>query len=92
MMKTKAIAEALRGSVVACDPRSQTAKRQVQKKRTAMDFPVHSFQSLLKDLATIVKNRVQAKLPGTSVTFDKITCPTPLQQKVFDLLGVSYLL
>jgi hypothetical protein len=49
MMKTKAIAEALRGSVVACDPRSQTAKRQVQKKRTAMDFPVHSFQSLLKD-------------------------------------------
>jgi transposase len=88
----KAIAEALRNSVVAPAPRSQSAKNKVQKKRTATDFPVHSFQSLLKDLATIVKNRVQAKLPGTPVTFDKITCPTPLQQKAFDLLGVSYLL
>jgi transposase len=88
----KAIAEALRNSVVAPAPRSQSAKNKVQKKRTVTDFPVHSFQSLLKDLATIVKNRVQAKLPGTPVTFDKITCPTPLQQKAFDLLGVSYLL
>jgi hypothetical protein len=90
-IEDKAIAEALRDSVVECASRSQTAKRKVQKKRTALDFPVHSFQSLLKDLATIVKNRVQAKLPGTQVTFDKITCPTPLQQKAFDLLGVSYL-
>ncbi len=88
----KAIAEALRNSVVAPAPRSQSAKNKVQKKRTVTDFPVHSFQSLLKDLATLVKNRVQAKLPGTPVTFDKITCPTPLQQKAFDLLGVSYLL
>jgi hypothetical protein len=85
-------AEALRDSVVSPAPRSQSAKSKVQKKRTATDFPVHSFQRLLKDLATIVKNRVQAKLPGTPVTFDKITCPTPLQQKAFDLLGVSYLL
>jgi transposase len=88
----KATAETLRNSVVAPAPRSFSAKNKVQKKRTATDFPVHSFQSLLKDLATIVKNRVQAKLPGTPVTFDKITCPTPLQQKAFDLLEVSYLL
>ena len=88
----KATAKALRNSMVASAPRSSSAKNKVQKKRTATDFPVHSFQSLLKDLVTIVKNRVQAKLPGTSVTFDKITCPTPLQQKAFDLLEVSCLL
>jgi hypothetical protein len=51
---------------------------------------VHSFQTLLKDLATIVKNRVQPQLSGARVIFDKITCPTPLQQKAFDLLGVSW--
>lgn len=87
----KATAEALRDSVVSPARRSDKAKSKVQKKRTAADdLPVHSFQTLLKDLATIVKNRVQPKLPGKSVTFDKITCPTPLQQKAFDLLGLSY--
>jgi transposase len=86
----KATADVLRDSVVSPARRSDQAKSKVQKKRTADDLPVHSFQTLLKDLATIVKNRVQPKLPTKSVTFDKITSPTPLQQKAFDLLGVSY--
>lgn len=88
----KATAEALRENVVSPAPRSSSAKNKVQKKRTVDDLPVHSFQTLLNDLATIVKNRVQPNLPGAKVTFDKITCPTPLQQKAFDLLGVSYLM
>lgn len=86
------LAEALRDSVVAPRKRSLKAQSKAQKKRTADDLPVHSFQTLLKDLATIVKNRVQPNLPGAKVTFDKITCPTPLQQKAFDLLEVSYLM
>lgn len=86
----KATAEALRENVVSPAPRSESAKSKVQTKRTADDFPVHSFPTLLKDLATLVKNRVQPKLPGESVTFEKMTNPTPLQQKAFDLLGVSY--
>jgi hypothetical protein len=86
----RATAEALRENVVSPAPRSESAKSKVQTKRTADDFPVHSFQTLLKDLATLVKNRVQPKLPGESVTFEKMTNPTPLQQKAFDLLGVSY--
>lgn len=88
----KATVQALRKNVVSPAPRSDKAKNKVQKKRTTDDLPVHSFQTLLNDLATIVKNRVQPNLPGESVTFDKITCPTPLQQKAFDLLGVSYLM
>ena len=49
--------------------------------------PVHSFQTWLRDMATICKNRIQPNLPG-SPAFDKITRPTPLQQRALDLLGV----
>ncbi len=49
--------------------------------------PVHSFQSLLKDLATIVKNTIEPR-PHVP-TFEKVTRPTPLQQRALDLLGVK---
>jgi hypothetical protein len=88
----KALAEGLRDSVVAPAHRSLKAQSKAKKKRTEDNLPVHSFQTLLADLATIVKNRVQPNLPGESLTFDKITCPTSLQQKAFDLLQVSDLL
>ncbi|HEY9666947.1 MAG TPA: IS1634 family transposase [Coleofasciculaceae cyanobacterium] len=88
----KVLAEALRDSVVAPKKRSVKAQSKAVHKRTEDGLPVHSFQTLLKDLATIVKNRVQPKRPGAKVAFEKITCPTPLQQKAFDLLGVSYLM
>ena len=37
---------------------------------------------------TIVKNRVRPKL-GATAAFDKITTPTPVQQRALDLLQVS---
>lgn len=48
---------------------------------------MHSLATLLEDLATISKNRIRpaAGLPE----FEKITRPTPLQQRAFDLLGVK---
>ena len=49
---------------------------------------VHSFQVLLSDLATIVKNRIQPK-DKKIPTFDMLTTPTKLQQQAFDLLGVA---
>jgi hypothetical protein len=76
------------GSPVAPASRSPHALSKTHSKRTEDNFPVHSFGTLLADLATIVKNRVQPKLSKAEVTFDKITCPTPLQQKALDLLGV----
>ena len=57
-------------------------------KRTEDGFPVHSFQTLLEDLATIVKDRCLPKIPG-SPTFDKTTRPTPLQKKAFKLLRLQ---
>jgi len=76
-----------RNSVVAPATPSPTAQRKAATQRTADDQPVHSFRTLLQDLATIVKNRLQPTMPGLPA-FDKTTRPTPLQQRALDLLGV----
>jgi hypothetical protein len=84
-----AAAEAARPSVVAPAQRSPRAQRKALTKLTADGTPLHSFHTLLSDLATVAKNRI---LPNTqdAVPFDLITTPTPLQQRAFDLLGVNY--
>ena len=84
----KAAAQALRESVVQPARRSRRARDKAQLKRTEQGWPVHSFQTLLADLATITKNRVQAKLTGAE-PFDQITRPSSFQQHVLDLLGVK---
>ena len=84
-----AAAEAARRSVVAPAQRSPRAQRKTVTKLTDEGAPVHSFRTLLSDLATVAKNRI---LPTATqpVTFDLITTPTRLQQHAFDLLGVNY--
>ena len=76
--------EALRESVVAPAQRSRKAQRKARTKRTEEGFPVHSFQSLLKDLGTITRNKVM--IAGES--FEQVTSPTPLQERAFDLLQI----
>lgn len=87
-------AEALRDSVVSPARRSPTTESKARTKRTIDDNPVHSFQTLLKDLATIVKNRVRPRgIEGSkanqSPEFNVVTIPTPIQRKAFELLGVA---
>jgi transposase len=84
----KKTAAALRRSVVAPAQRSPRALAKIARKRTEDGLPARSFQTLLKDLRTIVKSRVRPKL-GSTPAFDKITTPTPIQQRAFDLLQVS---
>jgi len=84
----RATAEKMRASVVAPAQRSPRALRKAHSKRTDEGAPVHSFQTLLRDLATVVKNRIQPK-DAKALSFDKITTPTLIQQRAFDLLGVS---
>ena len=84
----KETAEKMRDSIVAPAQRSPKAEEKAGSKRTEDDFPVHSFQSLLKDLATLTKNHVQAKIPGAP-SFIQYSTPTRLQQRAFDLLKVS---
>jgi hypothetical protein len=65
------------------------AKRKAARKPTSERFALQSFRTLLRNLGTITKNRVPPKLGGVSVSFDKLTTATYLQQRAFDLLGVS---
>jgi len=80
-------ARAQRSSIVSPALRSDATLRKARTQRTADGLPVHSFQSLLSDLATIVRNRIQPRDPHIPA-FDILTTPTPAQQRAFDLLGV----
>jgi hypothetical protein len=82
-----AAGKAARPSPVAPAQRSPSARAKAATKLTADGGPVHSFQTLLADLATIAANHIQPAggLPGFTV----ITTPTPLQRRAFQLLGVS---
>jgi hypothetical protein len=87
--ENKETAEKRRRSVVAPAERSPRAQEKAAVKRTEDDFPVHSFQSLLKDLSTLAKNHVHAKINGAP-PFVQYTKPTRLQQRAFELLKVSH--
>lgn len=83
----KPAGEALRSSVVAPAQRSPRAEAKADTKRTSDDRPVHSFTTLLRDLATVAKNRVLPKT-ADAIPFDMITKPTPHQRRALDLLTV----
>jgi Transposase DDE domain len=83
----KAVGSARRLSVVAPAQRSPRAQRKARTKRTDDGMSVHSFQTLLQDLATVTKNLVRFAQSPTETT-PLLTTPTPLQQRAFDLLQV----
>jgi hypothetical protein len=83
-------AHARRDSIVSPARRSHRAEAKALTKRDDAGQPVHSFKSLLRDLATIAKNRIQPKASDASA-FQMITRPTPFQQRALDLLGVNLL-
>jgi len=81
-------AEAQRPSVVAKAARSPAALAKQTTGRTADGLPVHSFRTLLADLATLTRNTlVTAGAPDSPCAI--ATRPTPIQQKAFDLLGLA---
>ena len=84
----RAAAAAQRASIVAPAKRSPAALRKVASRHTDDGLPVHSFRSLLHDLATLCRNKVS--LPSNpKYRFDLPTQPTPLQARAFQLLGLS---
>ncbi len=74
---------------VAPAPRSAAARRKEQTKCSAEGLPLHSFPTLLADLATLVKNRVLPPGAEPTAAFDLFTTPTDLHKRAFELLGVS---
>ena len=84
----KPAAAAKRANPVAAAQRSDDALTKAARKRTTDNTPVHSFTSLLADLATICANHIQ---PADDIpAFTMTTTPTPLQQRAFQLLDVSH--
>jgi hypothetical protein len=81
-----AAAEASRTSPVAKAEPSPAAKRKARTKRTDDGVPVHSFRTLLADLATIARNVVSFGKAGETTV---ITRPTKIQQRALDLLGIK---
>ena len=49
---------------------------------------MHSFTSLLADLATLCANHIQPA--DDMLAFTMTTTPTTLQQRAFELLGISH--
>jgi hypothetical protein len=84
----KEAAEALRTSVVAQAQRSPTAVTKQTTGSTPDGLPVHSFRSLLADLATLARNTLTTAIaPLYPLTV--LTRPTTIQQKAFELLEVA---
>lgn len=84
----KEAAEAVRTSMIAPAQRSPAAVTKQTTGRTADGLPVHSFQSLLADLATLTRNTVVTAL-APDHPFTLLARPTPIQQKALDLLGLT---
>jgi len=55
---------------------------------TADGFPVHSFETLLRELATRCRNTCRIASEPDSPSFDQLTQLTPLQSRAFQLLGL----
>jgi ribosomal protein L18 len=81
-------ASAGRASPVVKAVRSEHAKAKDASKRTDDGLPVHSFRTLLEDLATLAYNITHTSLnPEAKIIIT--TRPTPLQDKAFKLLDIN---
>jgi DDE family transposase len=84
--------DAQQTSPVAKAKPSPAARRKAVSKRTdpahGETLPVHSFRTLLADLATLTRNIVRL---GGSRLDTLLAAPTKVQRRAFDLLGVSLL-
>ncbi|MHB1672601.1 MAG: IS1634 family transposase, partial [Acidiferrobacter sp.] len=72
---------------VAPAERSLAAKRKASRHHQEDGTPVHSFQTLLADLATVMRNTCCAPVAGPNApSFSVTTTPTPLQERALALI------
>ena len=82
------LASAGRASPVTKAVRSAHAKQKDKTKLADDGLPLHSFRTLLQDLATLAYNVTHTQLnPNAKVIIT--TRPTPIQDKAFKLLGLN---
>ena len=78
-------AQVSRKSVVAKAKRSSSAKQKDATRPTPEGLPVQSFQDLLKDMATLCRNRFES----SENVFHQLTQSTALQRRVLELLATN---
>ena len=81
-----AAAAAQRSSAVGKAKVSPVARQKALRKRTEDGQPVHSFPTLLQDLANVTRNSVRF---GDARPTTVLAKPTPIQTRAFQLLGVK---
>jgi Transposase DDE domain len=84
----KEVAEVQRASAVAKAERSRAAIAKQTTGRTEDGLPVHSFRTLLADLATLTRNTLVTAIDPER-PFTLTARPTALQQKALNLLGLA---
>jgi transposase len=67
---------------------SPSARRKKRLRQTGDGLAVHSFSTLLEELATRTRNRCRLPSDPTAATFQLLSSPTPLQTRAFQLLGM----
>jgi hypothetical protein len=77
-----------RASIVAPAQSSPAARHKRASKLTANGGPVHSFQTLLRDLATCTLNEMTTTL-NDAYSFTLVATPTPIQAQAFTLLAID---
>ena len=83
---TEQQAKATRDPVAPAE-RSPSAKRKAQTRVLDDGEPVHSFATLLAEMATLVRNTCRASGTGTSApTFEVLTTPSAHQQRALALI------
>ena len=65
---------------------SPSAQAKKTSRQTAEGLPVHSFQTLLADLASRARVTYELKSGGSKSTFKQVPEPTPLQARAYELL------
>jgi transposase len=81
-----AAAAAERSSPVAKAKVSPAARQKALRRRTEDGQPVHSFRTLLQDLANLTRNSVRFGDARPAIILSR---PTPTQTRAFNLLGLK---
>ena len=81
-----AAAAVQRSSPVGKAKVSPAARQKALRKRTKDGQPVHSFRTLLQDLANLTRNSVRF---GDARPTTILARPTPTQTRAFNLLGLK---
>jgi len=76
-----------RDPVLPAQP-TASAKAKKATHTTPDGLPVHSFESLIAELASRARNTYRLKSDDSKLTFKQVPAPTPIQRRAYELLGL----